>query len=367
MNKLPFENLQDIQINHSLLSVTEEKKDIIPADIDFSQDFSGLDKKMVLVSPALYSITTDVIGLLNKRGCLLKDELKTGSKDFKNEVALLEYLENQMENNEQIPDRVDIITKAVLPGGLLSYWNALRVIAYHTFKNRKIIQKGSEIIPIKTPKQFEYHFHHNLNSENQQHINPDADEKPIVYTSLCFDGSKAEVFEAFYEYVLKRIQGKLERQIKRKELIPLLTWRIRFKDELTIFFKAKVGGKGYASDYQDAKVREIQRKEKKVKGLNAAELVKNAFLDVINTADFSHQEYTCMIARNRGYSSTAISRFTGIKAKAVDQIILGAIPKASQIIYRVFCQKMNEVETKKGLQITESLVRKILLSESEKE
>ncbi len=129
---------------------------------------------------------------------------------------------------------------------------------------------------------------------------------------------------------------------------------------MTIFFKAKVGGNGYAKDYQDSKVRELQRKGKTVKGLSETQLVKDAFIEAINSDQFDHQEYTCLIARNRGYSYLAISRFTGWKTKQIESIVEAALPKAAKIIYQTFCMQYGKPETEEGLAVTLKLVKNLL-------
>ncbi len=143
-------------------------------------------------------------------------------------------------------------------------------------------------------------------------------------------------------------------------MAPLLVWHNRFKDELTVFFKAKIGGNGYAKDYLDSKIRALQREQKKIKGLDEAALVRGAFMDAIETGEFSNREYTCMIAKNRGHSLRSISRFTGFSEQEIEETIESAIPKASEIVFKIFCLKYQQAESEDGYQVTENLVRQIL-------
>ncbi len=376
MDRLPFDQLQDLQIKHSLLTVEEEKRDIIPVEIPDDGELPGMEKKLVLVTPFSFSLGKTLSDFLASKGYNIDPGCIKKTREHKNASSYIDQMEQIM--GKKIPQElgVEILSRAVNPNGLHSYWNALRIIAYHSFKSRKIIQKGEEIIPIKTKRQFEFHFHSHIDPELVGDQGEDFEEsgesgrygvnRDTASATLCFDGSVNTSFEEFYEYVLRRILGKLDRQIKRKEIPPLLVWRERFRDELTIFFKAKVGGNGYATDFQDSTVRALQRKGKKLKGLDAAKLVRQAFVEAIDSDEFSHREYTCMIARNRGYSHLAISRFTGFKTSEVKSILENAVPRISKIIYGVFSRKMETPETDQGLAVTEKLVKEILLSETKK-
>ncbi|MCP4750597.1 MAG: hypothetical protein GY866_06870, partial [Proteobacteria bacterium] len=326
-DKLPFEFLQDFQIKYSLLTVDEEKEWIVADTEAPTGEFPGLRQKEVLVKPAGFTLGKALVKGIDKKG----EGNSTGASglvgEYTDEAALLKAIERATGRKVEAPLNLRLIRKAVNPGGLRSYWNSLRIIAYHSFRSRKIVRKGEEIIPIKTKRQFEYHFRSRTDPEGLGEHDPNFDmdeaengisgEDVARETVLCFDGAEEVSFEAFYEYVLMRICGRLDRQRKRGESPPLMVWRKRFKDELTVFFKSRIGGNGYAKDYQDSRVRELQREGKRIKGLDAAGQVKQAFVEAIESEEFSHREYTCLIARNRGYSFLSISRFTGFEVKEV--------------------------------------------------
>ncbi|NQU63196.1 MAG: hypothetical protein HQ517_02770 [SAR324 cluster bacterium] len=354
--KTPFELLQDLQIRYSLLTVAEEKNLFDRSKNDDRAAFLTLRNKSVLIEPASFTVNADVLSFVKALAEDKNPELKKIDTVTLKDKAFITSLEKAFGIELADADAYGVLKRAVNEEGLITYWSALEIVAYHSFKSRKVAKIGETYIPLKTKKQFEYYFR------------AEVDETRLGYfdiaenhgATLVFDGSEKETFEPFYTYVQERICGNLDRQRKRGEQAPLWVWHDRFKDELTIFFKAKVGGNGYAKDYLDSKIRELQRAQKKIKGLDEAALIKDAFLKAIETGDFTNREYTCLIASNRGYSAKAISRFTGFSVKEVAEIIEAAIPKAAVIIYKTFCLKYQQAETAEGYRVTENLVSQIL-------
>lgn len=300
----------------------------------------------------------------------LESNQNISTQEFKKEKQFLSVVEGIAGIELSEKQNLELLRWGASPGSIVSFWDAFRIIAFHSFKSRKIVQSGAELIPIKTKKQFKYYFRSRqdietlgdltFECEEEENRENGREEAYTPNTVLCYDGAGKTQFEEFYDYILLRVQGKLDRQVKRRELSPLLVWKKRFKDSLLVFFKAKIGGNGYARDYLDKKIRELQRKKKKIAGLDEAALVKDAFMDAIETGDFSNRDYTCMIAGSRGHSAKAISRFTGFSVKEIKETIESAIPKASVIIYRMFCLKYQQPETEEGCKVTEKLVRQIL-------
>ncbi len=371
MERLQFVFLQDLQVKFGLLTVEEEKERIVPHEVSRQGEFSGLGQKEVLIAPVSFSINKSVLDIIDPKKEGKAANLLELSVVHNKEDTFLKKIEQATAEKMTPSLKLKVLRNAAHPSGIRSYWNALRIVAYHSFKSRKIVQKGDRILPLKTKRQFEFHFRSQMDPERLGRYDSAFDEEnpgvgPLQAHAnqeavLCFDGSKEPEFEAFHEYVVARICGKLKRQIKRNDTPPLLVWRQRFKDELTVFFKAKVGGNGYANDYQDSRVRELLREGRKIQGLNEADLVKKAFVEAIDSEKFSHREYTCMIARNRGYSFLAISRFTGYKTSEVKKVVENAIPKAAGIIYKAFCRRMKKPETDRGYSTTVKLVNDILL------
>ncbi len=361
-NELDFDLLQDLQVKFSLLPLEEEKEAVVPVTDQPDYHYPELGKREVLVKPSAFTliaeVLVDLVRDLNKK----EGDFHSILKEYESDTKLIKSIENAIGSKLTEEQKLRILKKTSHDTCIRSYWEALRIITYHSFKSRKIIQNGSEIIPIRTKRQFEYYFsgYQEVDRINPNHAQQFDDSENQRNTVLCYDGSQPENFEAFFEYVKIRIRGKLDRQIKRGAPPPLIVWKNRFKDELTIFFKAKVGGNGYAKDYQDSKVRELQRKGKAVKGLSETQIVKDAFIEAINSDQFDHQEYTCLIARNRGYSYLAISRFTGWKTKQIESIVEAALPKAARIVYQTFCKQYGKPETEEGFVVTLKLVKDLL-------
>jgi hypothetical protein len=369
--RTPFDLLQDLQVKYSLLTVMEEKALLNLPDAEKNNGFRNLEHRTVLVDPASFTLNEDVLSAISQLTSEKNPDRKHLKKVVSQDKVFLKGLEKAygVELSEQESHK--ILKMAVNESAVTSYWSAMEIVAYHSFKSRKIAEIDGSFVPIKTKKQFEYYFHTHVDESRITTVDDDFEHPGAAYqtvtatdthsASLVFDGADFETFSQFFDYVTTRICGNLERQKKRGESAPLMVWHKRFKDELTVFFKAKIGGNGYAKDYLDSKVRGLQREKKRVKGLDEAALVRDAFMDAIETGDFSNREYTCMIASNRGHAARAISRFTGFSVKEIEETIESAIPKASEIIYRMFCLKYQQSETEEGRKATENLVRQILV------
>lgn len=351
-SELLFPYLQELQIDCSLILLEEEKHRIINEE---NLDFSGLHSREVLSQPALFRLNKTILEKLpiklNNPPDLIKDY--TDRKKF--EALLVKQFKGDLSKTVLLR----ILKYAVNSEAVCSYWNALRVIAFHSFQQRKIIEVNGELKMIRTRKQFEYYFRSqkDINQLGDNSIQ-DPDEKEV---QVQFDGAKEKEFELFYKYVCQRIQGQLDRQIKRKDKAPLLVWKERFKNDLTVFFKAKVGGNGYAKDYIDSKLRELKkRSQKKLKGSTEADLVRQKFMDSIASDRFSHQEYTCLMALNRGHSIEIIADFTGLPKKNIEIHIQTGIPKAAEIVFEKYCEQYEMPFNEEGLKHTTNYIRQIL-------
>jgi hypothetical protein len=364
----PFELLQDFQVKCSLLTVEDEKREVITLDENNSANLKGLERNEVALEPCALRLDENILQLIGfpkeqKLRTKLPVEFTRVDKFLKTTRAICgeEIVESEAYR---------LIRAAIDERNLATYWQAMKIIAFHSFKSRMILRIGSQFIPIKTKRQFEYHFKsrsdpesvgnssltsHREYDDNASHGDSEAE------VSVCFDGSQEAEFETFFSYVLKRICGRMDRQIKLGVLAPLLVWHERFKDELIVFFKAKIGGNGYAKDYIDTKVRELQREQKELSSVSEAQLVQQSFAEALEREKLTNREYACLIALNRGYGFVAISRFTGFSIREVKSIVEVALPKAADIIFKAFCEKYNRSQSKEGLEMTEQILRRALL------
>ena len=295
--EFPFELLQDFQVKISLLTVEAEKNQVITAVDEVREDFSGLERCEVILEPCELKLDDKVLQLLN-----IKDKSPLKGKlpiDFLKTEEFLKSVKPFCRKEIGEAFTYQLLRTAINKQGLASYWQAMKVIAFHSFKSRMIIKKGSQLIPIKTKKQFDYYLKSQKDTDQLSDID-DVEEESITKkrdqtdstteTGVCFDGSKEAEFTRFFSYVKQRICGKMDRQIKLGVLPPLLVWRQRFKDELIVFFKAKIGGNGYAKDYIDSRLREIQKEQNELSSMNEIQLVQKSFSQALESNNVSNRE-----------------------------------------------------------------------------
>ncbi|MBU3914228.1 hypothetical protein KKA14_01705 [bacterium] len=157
---IAFNLLQDFQIKFGLLTLEEEKQKIVPASSAQTGEFTGLGYQFVLVSPVSFSLNNNVLKALKDHQKDLSKLQKLPSV-FDNEERFISKIEKALNITLDLPQKLHLLESAAHPNSLKTYWDALRIIAYHSFKNRHIIQKDGTLLPLKTKRQFDYFFHQN--------------------------------------------------------------------------------------------------------------------------------------------------------------------------------------------------------------